>query len=238
MTLTELKANHPAIYALAEMRAKEQGNDLSKAEKLHVSCETFLWIDTPEGHNFWVEIDNGRFDHFYTLKHDWLIEEIRKGKYAILNDDNIEATRSVIKYVWPNDIRSPSTLIKILYYYQDPDNKSMWCSRHETTLPVIPANYLIKKEASEWVPKSGDVVLATNYDIDYPLSMEWDKATFLLKHEDWFICQRPQLSFPMGFKHCHPVPIPAKVKVTLAEIAEWKGCKVEDLEITPPQGEQ
>jgi len=84
MTLNELKSVRPDIYELACKRIKDQGNEpvISNVLSECLGRGGFVWFDSPEGHDFWDEIDDGNFTKYDAMypKSKKKVTELKKNE--------------------------------------------------------------------------------------------------------------------------------------------------------------
>ncbi len=167
------------------------------------------------------------------------IEKIRAGEMAIESDLEHGDYTLISKTIWPYDQNCLGTY---KYYFQDecaPEEWDMADDRPE--MEIIKASKLlefIKKqdpEKEEWKPKFGEKVLAWDHGESEPVEMIFLGKTdtkghicdcFLMTTDEEFRKIDPKCEWFNSIK-----PLPTKTKVTLEEIAEWKGVDTDQIEI-------
>jgi len=79
MTFQELKEKDPNVYRLAKLRQREQ-EYLYDGKINLMANDAFAWSETPEKHDFWSEINDGKFEvyyFFYPNCHDGIDERVQ-----------------------------------------------------------------------------------------------------------------------------------------------------------------
>ena len=156
------------------------------------------------------------------------IEQIRAGELAIENDVSSDRMIEIIGFFWQE---APAIAACANFYF---DKQGEWWDAEDVEMSTIKASelydYLFGEK--EWEPKFGEKVLAwcgKESDAIEVIYLGVDKTgvfPYLICIEQEYNSAGPECDWFENIKQ-----IPEKTKVTLKEIAEWKGVSQDEIEI-------
>lgn len=151
----------------------------------------------------------------------YTIEDLRLGKCAVINDGSDEF-KEVLSKAFPNYHRFPEGFYP--FYLMDIDAPREFYYTHTTNLPAVTPKALVE---STWKPKFNEKVLI-------PTDTGWVERYFVAtdsrgKHIVSVTGNGAFSAAGTGF--VDTIKERVIVSVTMEEIASWKGCDVNLLEI-------
>ena len=165
------------------------------------------------------------------------IKDLAEGRCAVINDSSIANLYAVLTTAFP--FCEYPVDGNALFYYMSDKNKNHWgASNNKPNIPVQSIKDFIVEiiKQDEFIPKFGDKVLASDN------GRNWTVAKFITHTDDkeykyavidWCEeCKNNNIIYSNTytlafFKYIKPF----KIQISMNEIAEWKQCDINDIEI-------